>query len=141
MHPESQWGEDWAAPEPHPIAALFWILSRPYPTRLHDQVTTCRPFEIWFRCLFTVLDVRDEVPHHFFSLALPFIAVVHCVLQIFGTRHTKDTTVLEFLGEGDDVKVQKANLSLVPIFGWIVLRTAVHVRNVQFFKETSVPFL
>lgn len=45
----------------------------------------------------------DHLSNHFASFALPFLAVMHGIIQILVTRHTKDTAILELFGQGDNV--------------------------------------
>ena len=60
--------------------------------------------------------------HHAFhdrrSSQLPLFAIAFRVSQVFITGYTKDTTVTEFLGQRDDVKVKKAEFTLKGVAEW-----------------------
>ena len=52
--------------------------------------------------------------HHFAAFFSPFTAILHGINQVFVTGNSKDTTVLELFGQGNNVKVQETNLTLIP---------------------------
>jgi hypothetical protein len=61
-------------------------------------------------------------------------------LQTFVAGKAKNAAVLEFLGQWDDVKVEKANFALVPAFRRVLVGTTIFPRLVTFNKEALVPF-
>ena len=48
------------------------------------------------------------------ALLLPLGPVLKRVVEVLVARHAKHATLLELLGQRDDVKVEEAELALVP---------------------------
>ena len=53
---------------------------------------------------------------------------------------SKHAAILEFLGQGDDVKIKEADLPIVPRLRGILLDSTFCVRSHLFNKESLVPF-
>ena len=70
----------------------------------------------------------------------PLLTIPYGVDQVFVTCNTKSTTVFELLDQWDDVKVEKAKLSRIPMFGWI-LRTAtpIPIGLVALLEQALIP--
>lgn len=70
----------------------------------------------------------------------PFLPVLLCVVEILITADTKYTTLLQFLCQWNDVKVQKADFALVPVFCGICVDPPFAIGIVELFVEALVPF-
>ena len=77
--------------------------------------------------------------HNFLSPILPFVAILHRVVQIFVRRYTKNTAILQFLGQWYDIEIKETNFPLVPIRGGIRVGASQLVRLVAFLEETLIP--
>ena len=87
-----------------------------------------------------ILGSIDHSPDDFFALDEPFLSVLDCVGQVFVTRYTKHTTVFKLLGEWDDVRIEKVDLTDIPTHGGIRIGMPRQVCLVEFPKEPFVPF-
>ena len=92
-----------------------------------------------FRRKFHGLDLFDHFQHNFLPPILPFVAILHRVVQIFVRRYTKNTAILQFLGQWYDIEIKETNFPLVPIRGGIRVGASQLVRLVAFLEETLIP--
>ena len=69
------------------------------------------PSRLGFRCC---QFLEGQLGHHFLdnlgSLVFPFVAVQHGIIEALITGNSEDIAVLEFLGQGNDIVIKKANL-------------------------------
>ena len=86
---------------------------------------------------------RVHLLAHFGSNGLtlfdPLLPVLFCIRQVFIRRHTENAALFQFLGEGNHVKVQEANFTLVPILSGIRVNSPLSICVVQLFIESLVP--
>jgi len=80
-----------------------------------------------------------ELFHNARSFSFPFIPIQLRVIEVFVTGHTKDTTGVQLFGQGNNVKVVEANLTLVPALCGVSFGTARLEGMVQLFKELFIP--
>ena len=73
------------------------------------------------------------------ATGFPFVAIFLGVVEVLFARNTKDIAVHELFGQGNNVKIEKANLTFVPELGRVRLGTALFIGLVHFLKETLVP--
>lgn len=74
-----------------------------------------------------------------FAASFPLFSVVETIIKILVRADSKHSTILEFLGEWDNVKVKETKFALVPSFGWVFVSSASLVGSVAFSKESFVP--
>lgn len=86
------------------------------------------------------VNLFNHFGNHFLATALPFFAVGEGVIEIFVARLAKDPTILELLGQRNNVKVKESNFALVPIEGRIGGCATRLERSVAFPVEHFVPF-
>ena len=63
--------------------------------------------------------------HHFSNNLLPaffpLLSILLGVIQVFVTRNAKDATVFQLFCQGNDIEIEKTNLTLVPSYFTISL--------------------
>lgn len=74
--------------------------------------------KIPLRLRFT-MDRLQHLGDNALSLGFPLLSILEGIVKEFPTAYAKNTTVLEFLGQWDNVEVKKTNFSFVPIHRWI----------------------
>ena len=77
--------------------------------------------------------------NYLLAFDFPLEAVALCIIQVLVTGDAKDAAILEFSGERNDVKVEKANLARIPVLAWIDSRSAQLVGLVHLQEQTLVP--
>mmetsp|Transcript_30114 Transcript_30114/g.50009 ORF Transcript_30114/g.50009 Transcript_30114/m.50009 type:complete len:205 (-) Transcript_30114:7-621(-) len=77
--------------------------------------------------------------NHFFSLVCPFTAILQGVVQILITRHSKHTTLLELLGQRNNVVVKEPKLSCIPSSLGVKWKSTLLVGMDHLCKETFIP--
>jgi hypothetical protein len=83
----------------------------------------------------------DIFGHDLLPFDFPFSTIGGGVIIKFVTAHAKNATVLELLGQWDDVKVEKAQLAHVPIVGRVdAIRMSILKGSIAFDKEALIPF-
>ena len=105
----------------HLLALIFILLGfrRVNVQNLHGFGLGCTDSCLWERIglqlgflLATML--AHHAVHNVLALVLPFSPILFGIIQIFITRNTKNTTILEFLCQGNNIEVKKAQFTFVP---------------------------
>lgn len=109
---------------------------------LGDDFGSCTGGNRLLRLLLLLLlqvHFRDHFIDNFATSFLPFLSVANGVIQVFVTAHAKHTTVLEFLGLWNNVKVEKADFPFVPTVGGVLLGSTLQKGSGSLLEEALVP--
>ena len=79
--------------------------------------------------------------HRLLAAVFPFLAVVGSIIQVLITGDSKDTTLFELFGQGNNVEIEKAHFTLVPELCGVFGGSALQKGTVVFKEELFVPFL
>src|SRR5210317_1669192 len=72
---------------------------------------------------FFSIDIRifsNQHCHNFLSLGSPFVSVFLRIIQVFITGDSENSTILQLLGQRNDVIIVKPQLAFIPAESWIL---------------------
>mmetsp|Transcript_20742 Transcript_20742/g.59103 ORF Transcript_20742/g.59103 Transcript_20742/m.59103 type:complete len:458 (-) Transcript_20742:2691-4064(-) len=80
-----------------------------------------------------------HVTNYLLALQFPLLAIFGCELEALVRAHPKDSALLQFSSQRNDVIIVEPQLALVPALRGIRLRSAGLVRSVHLHEEAFVP--
>ena len=104
---------------PSPALSNRTLICGPVKRYLDNSVAISIPSFLILRFV-----LFHHLGHYLGTLVLPFGTVLLRIVQVLITRDAKHTTVVQLFGQGNNVKVEKANFTLVPkVSGVCALKT------------------
>lgn len=95
-------------------------------------------FADWHNTLIVVF--LNHVCHDFLTAKHPLRSILFRIVVILITGDTKDTAIFQFFRQGENVKVEKADFTLVPKIRRILLGSPFLESQHVLVKESLVPF-